>query len=221
MGKYKMISGALALVVMALPSVANSAAIPIAPFTGDWVETFESFNNHVEGPRFLDSPSSILEGNALIFHPLLTIYEPGAADFNLGSGGPAKVREGVKGLGINTPPGFPEAAIAEIVFDTRVRQFGAYWAAVPDQPVISFEFFDINNSLVDRIEFAYDFLSFRNNLQWQGWTFDEGVKRITVAGFAPVLDYAQASPVPIPSVLWLCMSGVLLLFMRKKSCRRI
>src|SRR3989442_2215586 len=82
----------------------NAVITPVvSPFTGDLNETWESFPNYTVGPNsvdYLPNPTTIMGVGAKISNPKMAVYEPGVADFGLGSSGFAKASDGVKGMGL-------------------------------------------------------------------------------------------------------------------------
>jgi hypothetical protein len=202
----------------------HAASTRIEPFIGALQESWESFPNvnstlETEGQRtFLHGPIRIFQDFATILHPRMGIYEPGSANYRLGSSGNAQVADGEKGIGLAVTgpqilPEFIEAA--SITFDMPLISFGGYWAAgtdyLFDPEVIEFKFYDAAGTLVgtDTWPYSRSFLinepemifSGDGQLQWLGWQFFIPIKRIEFGGGAIVADFLQADAIPEPSTL--------------------
>jgi hypothetical protein len=77
--RMKYCSLLLATVVCLSPAPALAAILPIGPFLGNINETWESFPNFQVAPNFyLDDPTAIFGGAAMISNPVMAVYEPSA-----------------------------------------------------------------------------------------------------------------------------------------------
>ena len=166
----------------------------IDPFAGDFSETWEAFQNYNDNPNvFLDDPTSIMDGMASIANDAMLVYEPGVANFGLGSSGPAQVSDGVKGMGLNAGP-----STAVITFATEIFSFGAYWGAAtrsgfPDPAVITVAFYTPGGGLIGEVEFQYSHSDSGDGvLDWHGWSSGAAIGRIEYTGDFVVIDGLQA-----------------------------
>jgi hypothetical protein len=220
----------------------HAASTRVEPFLGAIQESWESFPNFrstletLGHKSFLTGPMPIFNGMATISHPKMAIYEPGSANYNLGSSGDAQIAHGHKGLGLEVtgPQILPEyIEPASISFDQPVFSFGGYWAAgtdyLFDPEVIEFQFFDTSGNFVGSDEWPYS-RSFQINedqmiywgdgeLQWIGWEFFVPVQHIVFGGGAVVADFLQANPVPEPSSVALVLFGSTFVFLLSRFRR--
>jgi hypothetical protein len=230
------------ITVHILSAKLHAASTRIEPFIGAVQESWESFPNvnstlETQGQRtYLHGPIRIFQEFGTILHPKMGIYEPGSANYRLGSSGNAQVADGEKGMGLAVTgpqinPEFIEPA--SITFDRPVISFGAYWAAGTDDlfdpEVIEFKFYNAAETLVGTDTWSYS-RSFLINepemifsgdglLQWLGWQFFIPIKRIEFGGGAIVADFLQANPIPEPSSVALIGATVLLIgFASKNLC---
>jgi hypothetical protein len=208
MGVFGLLAAA-GLAAAAAP--ARAAIVSVAPFVGSASETWESFPNYFADPDFfLDDPTAIFGGAAMISNPVMVVYEPGVADFGLGGSGLAQVADGVKGMGLND-----FASTATIVFTDPVTAFGGYWgAATLGGPTTVFvEFFDADGVSLGSDSFTYDReAEFDGLLEWHGWASTMGgIKSMTYTGDFVVNDALQidggAAAIPEPASLVLLGSA--------------
>ena len=77
--------------VVLLAAACAATVTDIPQFTGDISESWQGFQNYMFNPDFYEqSPARIFGGKATIANPLMVIYEPGFAEFGLGSLGPVR-----------------------------------------------------------------------------------------------------------------------------------
>lgn len=208
-------AAAAAAALIASSGQVRAGIISIGAFTGDLTETWESFP-HLSSPNFyIANPTLIMGGGASISNPTMAIYQPGVANFGLGTSGNAQVSDGVKGMGIDgvTP--------TTITFTNEVSRFGAFWGAntlpslgYPDPAVVTVAFFDASSTLIDTETFNYSHSSTADGLlDWHGWSSTVGIKSIQYSGSFVVNDGLQADrlapSVPEPGSLTLFGLGAL------------
>ncbi|MHC4217339.1 MAG: hypothetical protein ACYSU7_02675 [Planctomycetota bacterium] len=197
---------AVAVGALAVARAAGAGTIvEVGPFAGTFSETWEGFDNYQDNPNTNEpSPASILDGEATITVALMSIYEPGVAEFLLGTSGAAQVADGVKGMGI----GFEDFdTVALIEFETPVTDFGAFWGAATgsifgDPAAIAITFFDLDAAPIDTVTIEYSHSAGGDgNLDWHGWHSQTPVGSITYSGNFVVIDGMQVIPVPGPGGL--------------------
>lgn len=160
---------------------ANAALTSVAPFSGTYSESFESFANYnVTGA--LPQPFSIMGGFADVSNgSLIGVYEVGVADFFLPTAAPA--HDGTKGLGV-----YPGSIT--ISFDSPVSDFGGYFGAAygtGGDGKVSFTFSDGSTE---------DFTFTGGALVWQGWSSDVPITSVTIGDNYMVMDSLQANAAP-------------------------
>ena len=173
--------------------IAAASVTPVPPFTGDVSESFETFQNYVENPAFYEpEPIPTFGGFAtLVNSGVVAIYEPGAAEFNLGSPGVAGVVDGMQGCGLNA-----DEVSGLFTFDAPICAFGGWWAAAVTgqfDGIITVEFIDVNGDVVDTAEIAYadEDGDQTADLIWAGWESDVPLAAVRYAGDFVVLDAVQ------------------------------
>jgi hypothetical protein len=180
--------------------VASAADVhPIGPFTGNLTESWESFSDYLTGPHYLTAPTTIMGGGAFISNSVMSVYLTNSAtSFGLGSSGNAKVRDGLKGMGLD---GF--AQTATITFAKPAVDFGAYWGAAtppwgPESPQVeptpSTVLLTFGDGTIDT--FTYFAADHSGTLEWHGWHFAKGITSISYSGDFVVVDSLQANVVP-------------------------
>jgi hypothetical protein len=178
------------------------------PFAGTISEGFESFPTPAFYISYLNNPTSIMDGNAVITHPQIYIYEPGVINFGLASSGIAQVSDGVKGVGVNA-----FGTTVDVSWSSPISQFGGYFAAAtsigfPDPIPVTVIFFAQSGSLVGAETFTYSHSATGDGgLDWHGWVFDEPVSSVSLSGSFFVMDGMQAVVVPEPTSLGLAILG--------------
>ncbi len=218
------------MAVLNLTLQAHAGIISKGVFTGQYSETWESFDNFTVGPdaiNYLASTTAILGGIAEIVNPTMVIYEAtDPAGFGLvDSGDFAQVSDGIKGMGVNNSPFFPDVnTLTRINFSTPIYAFEGetgYWA--PNPAPIEVRFFDLANNLLGIETFFYSRnQQFDGVLEWHGWQSTEAIGAIEYIGSYVVNDGLQVSTVPEPSSL--CIVCTLIasgLFLRKRRMDQI
>lgn len=203
--------GSLVLLLMVLScSVFAGQITPIAPFTGIYQETWETFPRSdpaipSDPIKLLSDGTPILSGEAAIFGSDGYIYRLWTDCVGLGRGF-ALVSDGSQGM-------YSWAGPVTITFSTPVTEFGAYWGLafggdLPDPNTLQLSFFDVSDDLVGTTSFTYSKTDYLNTypwiqydpLDWHGYSFDVPVK--TVQYYAPstgiAIDGLQADPAPVP-----------------------
>lgn len=214
-----------ALICFALMTVLNltlpthAGIFSTGVFTGQYSETWESFDNfgNYNAISYLPSNTAILGGIAKIVHPKMVIYEEAdPVGYGLGSSGDyAQVSDGIKGMGLDNSQFAPNVdTTARINFLTPIFAFGGYWGGetgqwAPDPAPIEVKFFDLSNNLIGTDTFFYTrSLQFDGQLEWHGWQSTEAIGAIEYTGSFVVNDGLQANTVPEPNSL--CILGALL-----------
>ncbi|MCP3906079.1 MAG: hypothetical protein GY715_20850 [Planctomycetes bacterium] len=188
----------VALMAATAPALPAAAAVisPVGPFAGALSEDWESFANYFNTPgNYLGNPTDIMGGAATISDMSMAVYEPGLADFSLGSNR-AQVADGTKAMGIDSP-----ISVTTIVFDDDISAFGAYWGGGNDTFAggdIEVEFFDAAGALVDSVVLNYDEDTTLGALEWHGWESTTAIRSITYRGEYVVIDGLQATPASVP-----------------------
>jgi hypothetical protein len=213
--------GAGLVAVLFLGANTWAAVTPIAPFTGNLKESWESFNDYLTGPRHLANPTVIMGGGAFISNSLMGVYLTNSAtSFGLGSSGNAKVADGLKGMGLD---GFTQTAT--ITFANPAVDFGAYWGAAtqpwgpnypPVEPTPSTVSLAFSDGSVEN--FTYFAPDHSGTLEWHGWHFTTGITSISYSGSFVVVDSLQANVIPEPATTLLSAMGIGLLVLHR--CRR-
>jgi len=210
----------LYITLLALVSATGSAQITtVSPFSGTVTESWESFPNfRTPGPvSYLSSPTTIMGGAASITHPQMAVYEPtapGNANFGL-SAFNAKVQDGLKGMGIDTPT--PILETASISFTLPISDYGAFWGSDTTQPLITLSFYDAADSLIGTASFNYVSPDSAGALEWQGWHSSVPVSRLTYNGHAVATDSLRATVVPEPATSVLLLVGFAAFCARRRS----
>ena len=191
-----------------------ATVIPIGPFTGALTEDFSSIGNgnnyNYWSPSYpqLPTPLPIMGGNASLYGR----YEiAGGASFRFLSN-PFDEGEG------NAP------FAANIVFDTPVVDFGAYWHT--DAPLcpagsevclgFTVKFLDTAGGVFYQEFFHYeegpwDVMNGYHTFVWRGWTSSVPIASIDwgyTSGHYVQIAGLQADPIPEPSTLLLFSTGV-------------
>lgn len=199
------------LAIAAAAGTAVAQVTPIGPFAGQLQESFESFQNYIDNPNFhedTNGPFPIFGGNATMVGPFTAIYEPGVADFGLGSNGFAQVVDGRKGAGLDN------SGTWTIQFGTPVVDFGGYWSHYPDPGnPITFDFYDAGGNLLGSDSATV--IDGSGSLHWLGWNSVTPVSTVVVGGDYMVVDYMQAN-VPAPGALALLGLGGLAAVRRRR-----
>ena len=155
-----------------------------------------------------------MNGGASISNSNLTIYEPVAADADLGLSGFAAASDGVRGVFIN-----PTSAVTTLTLNAPIADFGAYWGAETFgvSASVGLDFYDASGSLLGSDSFTYNHEATADGgLDWHGWHFSAGVGKIQINGSSIALDGLQANAVPEPAAPALALSGGLLLFLLRR-----
>jgi len=171
--------------VLLLGASTRGDVTPIGPFTGNLSESWESFNDYLTGPRYLASPTVIMDGGAVISNSVMGVYRTNSAvSFGLGDSGNAQVADGLKGMGLDA-----FAQTATITFVNPVVDFGAYWGAntPPTPATVSLVFSDGSSA-----SFTYS-APHDGTLNWHGWHFDTGITSISYSGDFVAVDGLQAN----------------------------
>jgi hypothetical protein len=182
------------VIVLALACSGTVTEIP--QFTGDISESWQGFQNYMFNPDFHEaSPATIFGGQATITNPVMAIYEPGFAEFGLGSSGLcAQVADGTKAMGLNGPD---QTAVIE--FATPVTEFGAWWGGTtggkfPDPNTIAVSFYDADGVLIEMLNFEYSHsIQFDGVLDWHGWSISPPAATITYKSDFVAIDALQAN----------------------------
>ena len=186
----------------------------VAPFTGEWSESFEGFDNFMDNPAvYMDSPSSIFGGRAMITgNAGMMIYEPTAgADFTLGSAGDAWTADGLKGLGLDSTDG---TIVIDFLNNNVIEFGGSFAAAARSRPgKITFDFYNVRGVLVDTHEIRY-VESGDGQLFWSGFRSDVPLDRVEVSGRFLAMDNLQMI-VPAPGAI--ALLGVAGMCARRRS----
>jgi hypothetical protein len=109
------------------PAAPTGAVTPVAPFTGGFIETWESRANHLTPTFHLEPTPTTIAGGAASLSSLapIGIYEPGAAEHFIGIPSvAARVSDGRKGLAVSGA-----GATTVLSFAAPVTDFGAYWGS--------------------------------------------------------------------------------------------
>ena len=123
--RFTMAAAGLCLAFGAAQRPALADVTSIASFAGGESENWESFPNYLDGGfHTLNDPTSLMNGGASLSNSNLTIYEPVAADADLGLSGFAATSDGVRGVFIN-----PTSAVTTLTLNAPIADFGAYWGA--------------------------------------------------------------------------------------------
>lgn len=207
------------LAVLNLTLTTHAGIMPTGVFTGQYSETWESFDNfgNYNAISYLPSNTTILGGIAQIVHPRMVIYEE-ADPVGYGlvtSGDFAQVSDGIRGMGTDNSQFFPNIdTTARINFLTPVIAFGGYWGGetgqwAPDPAPIEVRFYDVSNNLIGSDTFFYTrSQQFDGLLEWHGWQSTVAIGAIEYTGSFVVNDGLQANTVPEPSSV--CVLGALL-----------
>lgn len=204
-------------------SFASAGVTAIGQFSGTYSEDFESFNNYADGPFYIADPSAMMGGIASYSNPNTVIYQPGYANFGLGTMS-AGVSDGKQGLGINESLSRERGGsnVATVTFSTLLSEFGAFWGAANYSPYYTgdttVEFYDSSNALIDSVTFNFvptdgDGDGYAD-LDWHGWSSTVGVKKIAIISDYTVSDGWQGNTlgtiVPVPGAGLLGMLGLAL-----------
>jgi len=173
-----------------------TTATDIPQFTGEISESWQGFPNYFQNPDFYEpSPATIFGGEATIANPLMVIYEPGYADFGIGSSGLcAQTADGTRAMGLNAAD---QTAVIEFV--TPVTEFGAWWGATtggnfPDPNTITVSFYDTAGALIESLSFDYSHSAqFDGGLDWHGWSLSTPAATITYKSDFVAIDALQAN----------------------------
>jgi hypothetical protein len=188
---------ALAFFVGSAPQV-HAGVLPVAPFTGTLSNPFDSMPNYVQGPHYLPAWEMIGGNQAQISNPFMIVYQPGVADFGLGSSGIAQVPVGLKGLGIDNA-----GQTTTITFAKPASEFGAFWGAatlspfLADPSTVSISFYDASHNLINSLSFTYSHSTTQDGgLDWHGWSSSVGIGSVTFHGDYVALAGLQATLPP-------------------------
>ena len=187
------------VVLLAVACAGTVTDIP--QFTGDISESWQGFQNYMLNPDFHEaSPATIFGGEATIANPVMAIYEPGFAEFGLGSSGLcAQTADPTKAMGLNGPD-----QIAVIEFVTPVTEFGAWWGGTtggnfPDPNTIVLSFYNTEGALIETLSFAYSHSAqFDGGLDWHGWSISTPAATITYESDYVAIDALQANHAACP-----------------------
>jgi hypothetical protein len=201
------LAAACVVMMVGISADAQASITAINPFSGDANESFESL---LTGYPYQSNPLAIMGGAAEISSDYLYIYEPvGPHNFGLADSGMAQVSDGSRALGIDN-----FASTATILFNSSVREFGAYWGAataswypLSEEASVAVRFFDSGNQLIGSTDFLYRRPG-DGVLEWHGWSIDGDVRYVTFTGDFVVLDGLQvnfveeAVPEPATLAIW-------------------
>jgi hypothetical protein len=163
--------------------------IPIYPFGGVTVETFESFS-----PGSTVAPITIMGGAATVqTSSSIGICSPLNHAFSLGNssqnaiGFCAVPTDGTNILGVES--GLGHAAM-DIVFTNTVKAFGGYWGAAADSTpaTISFIFLDSADQQIGATQ-SVSYIRFSGDgvIEWHGWFSTTPFKKVRVSASGSTL----------------------------------
>lgn len=168
------------------------AVSPVAPFTGEFGEGFESFvlgdmpgsDPGRSGPFCVIGGQAALSATSGFRSAPLFVW----SDFSLGSNGSAVPFDGKKGLGLRTSGN--QNSMARLDFQTTVTDFGGYWVHASTPEPVAVSFFDTFDQLIATEHFNYA-SSLGGISQWFGWTSDIPIKAVELNGFWVGIDGVQ------------------------------
>lgn len=191
------------------------------PFTGQYSEGFESFNNYLNGGIF-DTLSVFggqgqLSSNPAGTNQLYVISPSNGASWGLGSNGTLNnVADGVNALGLeyNNPNGGLNPVDVTLTFAHGVSSFGGYFATDSNTGQFNLSFFDTHGNLIQTV----DIYQATNTMYWQGWNSSTTIGSIEFTGnWAPAMDGLQINAVPEPASFAALALGGLALLKRRKT----
>jgi hypothetical protein len=233
MSRVLAIVAGLAFCVSGRQVRAESELSPIAPFTGDFSEGFESFSGEIPGLHDnVSGPVSILEGRAWLsgIHPNRSANPfyvwDSCCGFSLDDlttvEGHVQAVPFDRARGLHLQTVLNMNPIAKIEFPTPVSEFGGYWVHAVTRTMagpITISMFDAEGAAIDTVELHYDYENLQGVHEWFGWSSTTPVGSLTFTGPWAGIDGIQINLIPEPTTKISLFIGCFAL-VASRQCRR-
>ena len=209
----------------------TGAITAVAPFIGDFSESFESFpNGSIPGTAVnLSGPATILSGNGTLtginnsanIEPAFIWNSNGG--FSLGLNGTAIPFDGVKGLAAQSATSTFDDNVLRFAFASPVKDFGGYWVHARTSThggPVSLTFLDTANTPIGTDSFVYN-SSLAGASEWFGWNSTIPIGAVEFTGFFAAVDGVQINLIPEPRTHLMIIVGTLSVAIRRNLLQLI